>query len=160
MSAYNRKSLEVCYKDTILNAIVMKSWTSNLSNKETQGLTALDWENLSIFCLTYTLKKRERWLCILIDNADCLCLRFPNSSHIKLAGFSATSTLVYWDYLFTTYSFSINMRVTFAVMNIVNSAKITFIFSSHLCFSCICSHFYSSLHEFIQTNIITSSYLA
>lgn len=62
MSTYNRKSLEVCYKDTILNAIVMKSWTSNLSNKETQGLTALDWENLSIFCLTYTPKKREKQL--------------------------------------------------------------------------------------------------
>ena len=42
MSTYNRKSLEVCYKDTILNAIVIKSWTSNLSKKETQGLTALD----------------------------------------------------------------------------------------------------------------------
>ena len=42
MSTYNRKSLEVCYKDTILNTIVMKYWTSNLSNKETQGLTALD----------------------------------------------------------------------------------------------------------------------
>ena len=42
MPTYNRKSLEVCYKDTILNAIVMKSWTSNLSKKETQGLTALD----------------------------------------------------------------------------------------------------------------------
>lgn len=34
MLIYNRKSLEVCYKDIILNVIVMKFWILNLSKKE------------------------------------------------------------------------------------------------------------------------------